>query len=237
MDRPCKICGKKGLLNVCKYCGGKVCRDCFDKNLDLCLDCSTSRRRDMLEISPRTIMNLGTVMILGGFGLMILASILGVILGATEGFVLVGVFPFLFGFGASSPLLSLISLLMFLLPVVLFLYPLIKNRSQIEERKKIVIYREGLEFLESFSTPKKRREREEEQIIAVSVPKNIQKDISIQIVGDRLIIEGKEGEAFKKSYNFPNGTKPVKFKSEYIEDHKLLVVRVKVRREETLLGK
>lgn len=237
MDRPCKMCGKRGLLNICLNCGGKVCQDCFDKNLDLCLDCSTSRRRDLLEISPRTIMNLGTAMIIGGFGLMILASLLGVIFGATEGFVLVGVFPFLFGFGASTPLLSLISLLMFLLPVLLFLYPWIRSRSELEERKKIIIDREGLEALEPFSTPKKRREREEEQIIAVSVPRNIQKDISIQIVGDSLIIEGKEGEVFKKSYNFPNGIKPVKFESEYIKDHKLLVVKVKVHREETLLGK
>jgi HSP20 family molecular chaperone IbpA len=237
LDRPCKICGKKGLLNVCKDCGGKVCRGCFDKNLDLCLDCSTSRRRDMLEISPRTILNLGTAMIFGGFGLMILASILGVILGATEGFVLVGVFPFLFGFGASSPLFIIISLLMFLLLVTVFLEPWIKSGSELEERKKLVVDREGREALESLSTPKKRIEREEEQIIAVSVPKTIQKDISIQIVGDRLMIEGKEGEAFKRTYDFPNGIKPVKFESEYIEDHELLVIKVKVCREETLLGK
>ncbi|UCD73133.1 MAG: Hsp20/alpha crystallin family protein [Candidatus Bathyarchaeota archaeon] len=237
MDRLCKICGKKRPLEVCEYCGKKVCRDCLDKDLNLCLDCLTSRKRDLLEISPQTIMNIGTIMILGGIGLMILASILGMMLGTAEGFILVGVFPFLFGYGASSPLLSLISLLMFLLPVVLFLYPWIRSRSELEERKKIVVEREGREVPESLSTPKKRSEREEEQIIAVSVPKNIQKEISIQIVGGRLVIEGKEGEAFEKSFNFPNGTKPVKFKSEYIEDHELLVVRVKVRREESLLEK
>lgn len=237
MDRLCKICGKKGLLNVCQYCGRTVCRDCFEENLNLCLDCSTSRKKDLLEISPQTIVNLGTVMILGGIGLMILASILGVILGATEGFILVGVFPFLIGFGAYSPLLSLVSLLMFLLPVVLFLYPWIKSRSELEERKKIVVGREGKEVLESLSTPKKRREREEEQIIAVSVPKNIQKDIFIQIAGDRLIIKAKKGEAFEKAFNFPKGTKPVKFKSEYLEDHELLVLKVKVYREEDFLEK
>jgi hypothetical protein len=66
--------------------------------------------------------------------------------------------------------------------------------------------------------------------IAVSIPEDVHRTISIQIVGDKLVIRGREGD-FRKSYSFPKGTRPIEFRSEYIRDHKLLVIRLKVRRE------
>jgi hypothetical protein len=162
-----------------------------------------------------------------GTVLMILAAILG----ASEGFVLVGFFPFLLGFGDFSPLLSLIALIMFLLPPILFAYQWVISRQEREQRQETSIDDQE-ERLEHADLGEQRGTEEEEEIIAVSIPGYTQKDFSIQILGDKLIIQGKEGKECYKSYGFPRGTRPIEYSSEYIEDHKLLIIKVKVRRGE-----
>jgi len=110
-------------------------------------------------------------------------------------------------------------------------------RRELGQRPKTAIDRDQREWVEPLDLGEKRAGGEEEEIIAVSIPGYVQKDFSIQIVGDRLIIQGKGGRAFYKSYSFPKGTRPIEFSSEYIEDHGLLIIRVEVRREEYPLEK
>jgi len=174
------------------------------------------------------IVNLGTILIFIGVGLMIL----GAILGTAEGFVMIGFFPFIFGFGHFSPLLALFALIMFLLPLIIFAYQWLMSRQELEQRTETAIGRGRGEGSETLGLGERRVGREEEEVIAASIPRYAQKDLSIQIVGDKLIIQGKEGKAFHRSYSFPRGTRPIEFSSEYMNDHRLLIIRVKVRREE-----
>ncbi len=234
MSGRCEICGNKEPSNTCRDCGRSVCEDCFDRDLDLCTECSERREKgEFLEISPQSMVGLGTKMIFLGFALMFLATIFAVSLGAAEGFVMIGFFPLLLGFGNASPLLSLISLVMFLLPLILFFYPWVKSRPEREELERIVVTGRGRDTPVFPKGGEGRQERDEEQIVAVSVPEDVRKNLSIQIVGDRIIVQGGEGTGFRKSYSFARGLKPVAFSSEYVEDHELLVIRVTVRKHES----
>ncbi len=129
----CRICGKDGIIHFCKNCGSRVCTNCFDKKLGLCLECSRKTVDEgVSKISPQGLIRLGTALIFGGFGLMTVAAILGGIFGVGEGVVIVGFFPFLFGFGSFPPILFLLTLIMSLLPLILFLYVWLTSRSELE---------------------------------------------------------------------------------------------------------
>lgn len=228
MAKLCEICERREITHICENCGRNICEDCFERDPNLCLECAKGERREGVpKVLPRTITNLGIVLILIGTVLMIIAAMQG----ATEGFVLVGFFPFLLGFGSFSPLLSLLALIMFLLPLILFTYQWITSRPEQKQRHETAID-EQKEISEHTDSGEQRETREEEEIIAVSIPGYTRKDFPIQILGDKLIIQAKEGKDFYKAYGFPRGIIPIEFSLKYIEDHKLLIIKIKVRREE-----
>lgn len=40
----CSICGRPGAMYTCMFCGKVVCVSCFDKKLNMCINCRLGKQ-------------------------------------------------------------------------------------------------------------------------------------------------------------------------------------------------
>ena len=192
-DDICWVCGSEGADTMCPRCGHHVCRDCFDEDTQMCLDCvenrvnSRGRNRKVLLVG-------GLFMIIVGLS----AAAAGIVAGIpTQGVTVI--FPFIMG--EVSPITagaySFIFFLTFATVSLLPWYIHTHVKPIHEESEDIAVVEGNLLGGEHFERV--------EYVITAEMPRKLEKTILVETNGDTIHLHSSTDRDFGRSYPIPEG--------------------------------
>jgi hypothetical protein len=189
----CWVCGSEGADTMCPQCRHRVCRDCFDEETKLCLDCL----EDKVNSKARN----KKVMLVGGLLMIVVglsATAAGIVAGIPAEGVIV-VFPFIIG--EVSPMIAgVYSFIFFLTIAAASLLPwYIHTRVKPTPREN-----EEATILEGSLTGGEHFERVE-YIITAEMPKKLEKTILVETNGASIHLQSSADKEFSRNYSIPEG--------------------------------
>lgn len=178
---------------MCPQCGHRVCRDCFDEETQLCLDCLEDKVNSK-ERNKKVMLVGGLLMIVVGLS----ATAAGIVAGIPAEGVIV-VFPFILG--EVSPMIAgVYSFIFFLTIAAASLFPwYIHTRVKSTPREN-----EEATILEGSLTGGEHFERVE-YIITAEMPKKLEKTILVETNGASIHLQSSADKEFSRNYSIPEG--------------------------------
>ncbi len=189
----CPVCGAEGADILCPKCGQVVCRDCFDDETHMCLDCAEAEVEG--GIKRRRIATVGGLLMMI-VGLSTAAA--GIVAGLpTEGVTVV--FPFIVG--DVSPLAAgAYSFLFFTTVATASLLPwYIHTRVQHRpaDGEDMTVIEGNLPGGDSFEHV--------EYVITAELPKRLEKTILVETSGPTIHLHSTVDGGFSRDYSIPEG--------------------------------
>jgi hypothetical protein len=178
---------------MCSRCGHRVCRDCFDEEAQMCLDCV----EDKVNSRART----KKVLLVGGL-LMIVVGLSAAAAGIVAGIPTQGVtviFPFIMG-DVSPVIAGAYSFVFFLTFASVSLLPWYIHthvKSTHGDSEDVTIVEGNLLGGEHFERV--------EYVITAEMPRKLEKTILVETNGDSIHLHSSADKDFGRSYPIPEG--------------------------------
>ena len=209
-DKTCWICSGEGADTICPRCGNIVCRDCYDEENKICLECAEEAIDSKIKRKR--------MMLVGGILLIIIGlstAAAGLVSGLpTEGVTVV--FPFIVG--EVSPFTAgLYSFLFFTTIACASLLPwyIHTRRGEAYTSEEDVTIMEGkMMGGEGFEHV--------EYVITAELPKKLEKTILVETRGTAIHLHSSADKEFKRIYQIPENHDLESFDYDYDEGYLVL---------------
>jgi hypothetical protein len=209
-DKICWICSGEGADTICSRCSKIVCRDCFDEENKICLECaeevvdSRIKRKKIMLISGILLIVLG-----------ISTAAAGLILGLpTEGITVV--FPFIIG-NVSPFTAGLYSFLFFITIACASLLPWYIHTHQ----RNAYALEDDITIMEGKTMDGEPFEHVE-YVITAELPKKLEKTILVETTDTAIHLHSSTDQEFKRIYKIPENHDLESFDYDYDEGYLVL---------------